>query len=234
MAIIATNTVFAVDYRGFVETGIAYKLQKKIKYGEYDRRGIDEGQAVIELGTTHGVQINKFLFLGGGADLNLQFDDYETLQSCNIFAAIRYDLCLEKKWSPFVNLKIGYNVKQPNIRTSLISSEGELILTQTGNNGWREWLPIEAETELLPLYLNISIGTRLRFSPKCGLNLSINYSPIIHKNEEHSGTYFIHNPYQIDHGWWVEDVWGEYIPFEHAKPNLKTGHLFGFNIGIDF
>ena len=242
MSFIVPIIASAADYRGFFETGIVYKSQKTIinenniviNEGHLRSNEDDEYNTNINISTTHGVQINKFLFIGGGADLNLQFDDYETLQSCNIFGAIRYDICLEKKWSPFVNLKIGYNVKQPNIRTSLISSEGEIILRRTDNWGGMEWVPVEDDIEQLPLYLNIVIGTRLRLSSKCGLNLSLNYSPIIYKNKEYSGTYSNYTSKDINHSSWVEHVMSEEISYEHAKHNLKTGHLFGFNIGIDF
>ena len=232
MSLIVPIVTFAADYRGFFETGVVYKSQKQRIYRGTERTGLEEGQAVIELGTTHGVQINKFLFLGGGANLNLQFDDYETLQSCNIFGAIRYDLCIEKKWSPFVNIKIGYSIKQYDCESSLISTEGDLLFSAYNSQGNGHL--VTDKVELLPLYFNISLGTRLRLSSKCGLNLSLNYSPIILKNKEYSGTYSTYTDKVIDHGWWVENVMSEQISYEHAKPNLKTGHLFGFNIGIDF
>ena len=226
MTLIVPIVTFAADYRGLFETGVVYKSQKQRIYRGTERTGLEEGQAVIELGTTHGVQINKFLFLGGGANLNLQFDDYETLQSCNIFGAIRYDLLLEKKWSPFVNIKIGYSIKQYDCESSLISTEGNLLLREYDYIGYDPL--VTDKVELLPLYFNISLGTRLRLSSKCGLNLSLNYSPIILKNKEYSGTYLTYNS-NSQH----DRLWDE-VSYEHAKPNLKTGHLFGFNIGIDF
>ena len=61
------------------------------------------------LSATYGAQLNNKFFLGGGAGFCLSADWYSDHISIPVFADLRVDF-LEKKISPFVELRAGYDV----------------------------------------------------------------------------------------------------------------------------
>lgn len=80
-------------YRGWVETGGAIGL------GEY-------GSGVFSFSTSHGYQFNPYFFLGAGMGVEYFFD-YETVV-VPIFANSRCYF-MDRKTSPYVDVKIGYS-----------------------------------------------------------------------------------------------------------------------------
>lgn len=114
-----------------------------------------------------------------------------------------------KKWSPFFSLKVGYRALPASVYGALFSNEGEHLCYGT--------------VKYSPLYVNPSIGARLRLSSKCGLNFSVGYTPLMLKTDGLSGFYE-----QYGSGGY------EKIPYENAHADTKTGHLITLNIGIDF
>lgn len=81
-------------YRGFVDFGGA------VEVGDY-------GDGVISLSTSHGYQFNPYFFLGAGVGLDYHFG-WETV-FIPIFADARVNF-MDRKITPFFDLKIGYSV----------------------------------------------------------------------------------------------------------------------------
>lgn len=84
-------------YKGFIDFGYT------IRTGAY-------GRDRIEFATTHGVQINSYIFVGAGVGLNLYHTD-ENLISIPIYANARATLPYGKVM-PYLDFKIGGTVNQ--------------------------------------------------------------------------------------------------------------------------
>lgn len=81
-------------YKGFIEAGYT------VGVGDY-------GEGRIALTTTHGYQINPYVFTGIGAGVNY-FTDADAW-GVPIFADIRANI-LNNSISPFIDMKIGYSI----------------------------------------------------------------------------------------------------------------------------
>ncbi|MDE6066364.1 MAG: hypothetical protein K2G27_06035 [Duncaniella sp.] len=160
LTVIMTSIVAsAAGYRGFVNIGLGTTAREM-------------GGLPLNFNTAHGVQLNKHLFLGAGVnliyncDLVLENDDYylDVDKPFNIsaFADLRYDIDITRRWSPFVECKIGYNIMHPDYYTNSYRSS---ILNCDPSR----------------LFINPSIGVRLKLSHKCALNLGISYVPFRYK-----------------------------------------------------
>ena len=125
-------------YRGFFDAG--YTI------GIYD---YDFGR--FEVNTSHGFQINPYLFLGAGVgfhfmpsyttpDMNIPLDTRESHVEIPIFFNARCNI-LKGKFSPFVDIKGGTYV--------------------TNNSG---------------LYANLSVGCRIATNQKQAVNISLGYT----------------------------------------------------------
>lgn len=84
-------------YKGFIDFGYT------VRTGAY-------GRDRIEFATTHGVQINSYIFVGAGVGLNLYHTD-KNLVSIPIYAAARATLPYGKVM-PYLDFKIGGTVNQ--------------------------------------------------------------------------------------------------------------------------
>ena len=144
----------AVDYRGFVEFNGG--LLPVDEYDGYDSSSELYCHLYGSLSTTHGVQLNRHIFVGAGVDVNITGFRSEGDPQINVFGDVRYDVDIVKKWSPYVNMKVGYGVRKGTAETSY---------------GYY------AES-IKQLFINPSIGVRLRLSSKCGLNFGFGYVPI--------------------------------------------------------
>ncbi|MDO4755960.1 MAG: hypothetical protein Q4A54_06425 [Parabacteroides sp.] len=125
-------------YRGFIDAGYT------IGVGDYD-------MGRFEVNTSHGYQINPFIYLGAGLGLHF-FPSYETggmdipldiresKVDIPVFANARCNF-LKGKYSPFIDIKGG---------------------TYVNNNGG--------------LYINASAGCRFAIGSKQAINLSIGYT----------------------------------------------------------
>jgi hypothetical protein len=89
-----SNSGLRLGYKGFVDFGYS------VGVGDY---GADR----IEFSTTHGVQINKYIFAGAGVGVNYFYDSESV--GIPIYAAARYTV-LDKRITPFVEAKVGYAV----------------------------------------------------------------------------------------------------------------------------
>jgi hypothetical protein len=92
----------AVHYRGFVEIapGINSELQRNDE-SYYDV--VCGSEFAIGVSTTHGLQINKKLFLGLGVSGMYS----HTWNNISTYLDGRFDFISSRKFSPFVDLKIG-------------------------------------------------------------------------------------------------------------------------------
>ena len=86
----------SAGYRGFVEAGYT------IGVGEY-------GEDRASMLTTHGYQINPYLYVGVGSGINAFLKKNTTLWSVPIFADVRVNV-INHSICPFVDLKFGYSV----------------------------------------------------------------------------------------------------------------------------
>lgn len=125
-------------YRGFVDAGYSVGI------GDYNF-------GRFEVNTSHGYQINPYLFIGAGAglhfmysyktkDMDIPLDVRDSKVDIPVFANIRCNF-LKKKVSPFVDVKGG---------------------TYVTNDGG--------------LYVNASAGCRFSINEKQAINLSIGYA----------------------------------------------------------
>lgn len=81
-------------YRGFVEAG-------------YTLGTGDNSADRIALFTSHGYQMNPYVFVGAGAGVNYYYDG--EMWSVPIFADARGTLPLDGSFTPFLDIKIGYS-----------------------------------------------------------------------------------------------------------------------------
>ena len=89
----------AINYKGFVEAGYGSCVGKGKCWGDpyYGR---------VSLFTSHGIEINPYLFVGAGVGLEIDTDNPIYLGTVSpIFADVR--LKLPRKSSPYFDLRIG-------------------------------------------------------------------------------------------------------------------------------
>ncbi|MDE5844372.1 MAG: hypothetical protein K2N79_08710 [Muribaculaceae bacterium] len=136
LALMTTGITHAVSYRGFANLGSGILIEPET----------DEIHVYFSVNTTHGAQLNRHFFIGAGVNLSLH--DGENFYSG--YGAIRYDYDITKKWSPFAEVKLGYQSPIHSYETNSINA----------------------------LYFSPSVGARLKLSRVCGLNFGLSYSPI--------------------------------------------------------
>lgn len=126
------------SYRGYVDAGYS------VGVGDYDF-------GRFEVNTSHGYQVNPYLFFGAGTGLHFMFsyetkgmdiplDVRESMVDVPVFANVRCNF-LKKKVSPFIDVKGG---------------------TFVTNNGG--------------LYVNASVGCRFSINAKQAINLFVGYA----------------------------------------------------------
>ena len=106
-------------YKGFIDLGFSFGTNSNVKY---NNQKIDFGGVHrLEFSTSHGFFISPYVFLGLGAGLHFYTgysDDDGNYQSFDeidlaipIFAHIRTHF-IDKKVSPFVDMKLGHSVHE--------------------------------------------------------------------------------------------------------------------------
>lgn len=133
----AQNTASSC-YRGFADAGYTFGI------GDYD-------MGRFEINTSHGYQINPFIYLGAGLglhfmpeyetpDMDIALDSRESKVDIPIFANAKFNMS-KGKYTPFIDGKVG---------------------TYVTNNGG--------------LYMNVSAGLRIATNEKQAVNVSIGYT----------------------------------------------------------
>ena len=155
--ILFSTTASAVTYRGFVDAGVG------IITG-------DDCSSIISpyCSTTHGIQINPHLFVGVGMNvidlLEMSFDNgddvyFDYMLSLSPYLALRYDVNVIKRWSPFIECGIG---KRIYTKYGSEFNDNERHMDDLG---------------LSSLFINPKIGIRLKVSTRCAFNFAISYVP---------------------------------------------------------
>lgn len=195
----------AVDYRGFVEINGGIAPQTEYASGQ-DRYFRDY---YVSFSTTHGVQLNRYLFVGAGMDLNLNTKDNEYPMGVNVYGDVRFDMNITKKWTPFINLKVGYGIMTPQVYC-VYYPENSQNSDSYGNS----------YVDYKPFFINPSVGVRLRLSSKCGLNFGVGYIPLalgkISKDQ---------------HGYGITAA---DVPAGYKLKKDKSKGAITVNIGVDF
>ncbi len=107
--------------------------------------------ALIGVTTTHGLQLAQKFFIGAGSGILIDIDGGFGGAVMPLYADFRFDFWNGKKVSPFIDLKAGYTLE--------ISSDDYGFI----GNG---------------LYLNPSVGFRIRLTERMGINIGLAYSLI--------------------------------------------------------
>ncbi len=153
--LMANTVIFATSYRGSVNFGIGGDVSGEEGVFAY---------VPLNLSTSHGLQLNRHFFAGAGLNLfYLEYlEDENSYYHTNIilspFLNFRYDVDITRKWSPFIDLRVGYNIK-----------------TSGFERGYK--------SKLSPLFISPSIGVRFKLSSKCALNVSLSYIPYSYKSK---------------------------------------------------
>lgn len=129
-------------YRGNVETGFVFG-------------GGDWGKTQWIVQTTHGYQvIPSYLFVGGGVGLGVFTDQKNLRFSTQLFGDVRSHFPLKSKFSPFVDVKMGFEWNR-------------------NNNTDKRTNPYEIQDGF---YFSPSVGVNYALNEKFGLDLSIGYT----------------------------------------------------------
>ena len=172
---------FEVSYRGMLDLSVGLPTSGETAVSGPSVR-FDVNPTIGGLVTTsHGCQITPFLFagLGGGTVIEwMDVDEYNSnyhydknvMVSVPVFIDLRWDLDVRKKITPFVDLKIGYQ----------IGLEGNSDLSRQSYNGYYDE---EYETRWIEavnsFYFQPTAGVRFKGGKRTGFNLGISYLPTL-------------------------------------------------------
>lgn len=194
IALALTASAFTADaasYRGFFDLfgGVCTGGKTTVNAGDLSVANIRNNYA-FGFNMTHGCQITPFLYagLGFGAfstvmsaeELNSSYSD-ETMNISSmdipLYLDLRYELNIRKKVTPFVDLKLGYQINvdfDSNWSSSYYNynTTTELSVRSRGESGF---------------YFQPSIGLRFRMGKKSGFNLGVAYNTTVNRKLE--GTY---------------------------------------------
>ncbi len=197
---IAALTASAVSYRGFFDImgGVGTGGKTNVYAGSLKVTDI-KAEYAFGLNTTHGCQIFPYLYAGvgvgaysvltGGKSYDSSYyynpsDSYVdhtiAFYSINIpmYVDIRWDLDIRKKITPFVDLKIGYQIG--------------VNIDESGGTGYSYNEGGYLDTYAKPengVYFMPTIGARFRMGRKSGFNLGICYNPFVRKKIEAQYSY---------------------------------------------
>lgn len=175
IAAISLSATARTSYRGFVE--LEPSLAISYTSIRTDIPQPSNGADFSFLGTTtHGVQFNRHIFAGAGIGANLVgYKDKHGIQQSDmnimlpLFVAVRWDLDVAAKISPFVSGKIGYNIHL------LDGEEYYFGLTEKDEYG-----ATTSECYFHPangLFYQVSAGVRFRLRNQIGFNLGLSIYP---------------------------------------------------------
>ena len=175
------------SYRGFVDfdptVSITYGSVSPSELSLYDKPTCFTGL----LSTTHGMQINRHLFVGVG--VGILFDNLKSKNASGLpdddqqrstldflfpaFLTVRYDLNVARKISPFVSFKIGY--------ISRLTDEAVFGTSFSNSDYWDVELKSDSGIWFQP-----TIGVRFRLGHHNGLNLGLTMMPTHYKTDSRS------------------------------------------------
>lgn len=163
-------SAFSQSYRGMLDLSIGLPTsgEKTISFSDGTARVRPEAGLIFSM--SHGCQITKSFFAGLGVGIGNVWCDEDHLgnessspdsgehsyATVPIFVDLRWDLDIRKKITPFVDLKVGYQME---------------VVDEFGpKNG--------------SMYFQPTAGVRFRGGKRTGFNLGISYVPSIKKRIE--------------------------------------------------
>ena len=166
IAAIAASTLTAsarTSYRGFAEVdpaiSISYSQPNKL-----DLKFADSfATASALISTTHGVQLNRSIFVGAGVGINIIDDESFFFP---IYAAARWELNITSKVTPFVSCKLGvcFGSRDATHNNHFITSSGEDL-----------WMDPYSRYSFF--YYQPTVGVRFRLHHHIGLNVGFTLIP---------------------------------------------------------
>lgn len=186
---VSVLTASAQSYRGFIDVFGGYGVAgtKDFTNGNHTFKDVRADWA-FGLRTSHGCQVLPYLYtgLGFGGYMVLNgaeaYDEYRgsyrdiQLDALNIpiFADFRYDLNIQSKVTPFVSVKLGYQIAV------------DLLSEESAGDGSGTYLFSKPESGF---YFEPMIGMRIRTGSHSGFNLGISYNPTIRRTISIGDTY---------------------------------------------
>ncbi len=230
-------------YRGFFDWNIGFGFGGKTTIGTFPVQVADIRPSVeFGITTSHGYQVNRNLYVGLGAGLNIigvrawergvygSYWDYDygyvdnnltyyeysevplTYIQIPLFVDLRWDFGLGNRVSPFIGLKIGYQLNfSPD-------QDYDLFYTQGSYGSQYHDLSVQTRTDN-GFFLQPSIGLRRSLGSKVGLNLGLSMN--IFAMTRFSSKEVTYNPQGL-----------EYLEtYDYKK---STGSILMFDFGFDF
>lgn len=178
LTIFASFTSRAQDVRGFrgffdLYGGKGVGEMKETFSNSYENITNIKSHITVGLNFTAGYQVNKMLFGGIGFGMYASSVEYAYNQSLYtdvfcpavlfpVFVDCRWTLDLNRRITPFVDLKIGYQFACATGDSELYTDDDPLYINQDGG-----------------FYMQPTVG--VRFGKASGFNLGITYNPTIHQ-----------------------------------------------------
>ena len=194
----------AQSYRGMVELGIGV-IGGGASYSNELATFKLNNSFLGSFTTSHGCQITPSIFIGAGVGVDIGFwdsfktpildskfnredfivDDLRSAVSCwkiPVFLAFRWDLDIQRKVSPFIDLKIGYSINVD--RQENYSVEAHSSIRLRDNLDYGEYLDkygfvpygSTADSEARSsFYFKPTIGVRIKCKKNCGFNMGVSY-----------------------------------------------------------
>lgn len=201
----------AVDYKGFVDVDASYLAECPRSYGERLSRPSKDRFSLL-ITTTHGIQFSQSFFLGAGLGLNQMGSDL-SVRNMPMYFDARWTLSEKKKFSPFIDFKIGYSMLSND------KSEWHPELMYRVYTDKKSWYMFDYYSNAKDgFFIKPTIGCRLSLSDKLALNVGVTYYP------EHGNL----------HEYYIETENGKQVKNTHKKVGKFTKHFIGLNVGIDF
>lgn len=195
------------SYRGFFDLAPSFIVSNtKLNNPNAEFINSPKGDFTFLISTTHGVQLNRSFFVGAGFGVNLHGDNTNDAIWVPVYAAVRWDLNISKKISPFVSCKLGY---------SFSSRDGFLEYVDGANeNSFRNG----DTTTKDGFFYQPTVGVRFRLHHHIGLNVGVTLLPTDYETEL-----------------WVDTPANEFYPDGNRTEYASFRCLnLGFTIGIEF
>lgn len=209
--ILSALTSYGVKYRGFVDVDASYLVECPYSYNRRLSRPTEDRFSLL-ITTTHGIQMGNSFFVGAGLGLN-QMGQELSVRNMPVFFDLRWTLNDSKKFTPFVDFKIGYSM--------LTNDKNEhypkyMYRENTDKNSWYMYDYFSDTKD--GLFVKPTIGCRISLSNKLALNVGLTYYP------EHGNFYEYYLEYQN----------GKRVTRTNSKVGSFTKHFLGLNVGVDF
>lgn len=213
LILLVTLTIpgFAVKYKGFADVDLSYNISYSSSKGRSLSRPAEDRLSLL-ITTTHGFQFGKSAFVGFGVGLN-QLGGELNMRNLPIYLDGRWTLNSSKRFTPFIDLKIGYYLlsnKEKEWFNNLFERENYDKNSYFFNDYYGE--------QKNGFFIKPTVGCRISLSKSLGLNIGITYLP----QWSNVMVYYA----EVENGKKVHSSWYE--------DGMFTRHYLGLNVGVDF